>query len=176
MAMALMREGAQFSLAYQHVTLTGDTMVDKRVSFDFEVEFSNGGGLQGQGFRLEIDDHEIKDGDMADDALAAYIVRDLRPPRVGKVIILNKRVFEEQHKRGSRTETPAAASTDTGSNFVDLSHPVHPVLLGAGVPIVEHLTNLAALPVDGSRFFAVPPKISAMGTFPIRAHAVLDRR
>jgi kynurenine formamidase len=36
------------------------------------------------------------------------------------------------------------------------------------------MTNLAALPDDGFRFFAVPPKISGMGTFPVRAHAILN--
>jgi kynurenine formamidase len=53
------------------------------------------------------------------------------------------------------------------------SRPVHSVLLEAGIPIVEHLTNLSALPTEGFRFFAVPPKIAAMGTFPVRAHALL---
>jgi kynurenine formamidase len=53
----------------------------------------------------------------------------------------------------------------------DGTRPVHTVLLGAGIPIVEHLTNLSALPLDGFRFSAVPPKIAAMGTFPVRAHA-----
>jgi len=51
--------------------------------------------------------------------------------------------------------------------------PVHTTLLGAGVPIVEHLTNLEALPRDGFTFTAVPPKIAGMGTFTVRAHAVL---
>jgi arylformamidase len=51
--------------------------------------------------------------------------------------------------------------------------PVHTALLGAGIPIVEHLTNLAALPRDGFLFTAVPPKIAGMGTFTVRAHAAL---
>ena len=37
----------------------------------------------------------------------------------------------------------------------------------------EHLTNLEALPHDGFTFTAVPPKIAGMGTFTVRAHAVL---
>jgi kynurenine formamidase len=53
------------------------------------------------------------------------------------------------------------------------SRPVHTVLLGADIPICEHLTNLAALPVCGFRFSAVPPKVMGMGTFPVRAHAIL---
>ena len=51
--------------------------------------------------------------------------------------------------------------------------PVHTILLGAGVLIVEHLTNLAALPESGFRFTAAPPKIAGMGTFPVRAYATI---
>ena len=53
----------------------------------------------------------------------------------------------------------------------DGTRPVHSALLGAGIPIVEHLCNLAALPDRGSRFFAVPVKVKGMGTFPVRAFA-----
>jgi arylformamidase len=54
------------------------------------------------------------------------------------------------------------------------SRPVHSVLLAAGIPIVEHMTNLSALPSEGFRFSAVPPKVMTMGTFPVRAHARLQ--
>jgi arylformamidase len=49
--------------------------------------------------------------------------------------------------------------------------PVHTELLAAGIPIVEHLTNLGELPVQGARFTAVPPKIAGLGTFTVRAFA-----
>lgn len=65
-----------------------------RVVFDFEIDFSNGGGLQGQGFRLDIEGDGI-----ADEALADYIVRDMRLLMVGEVRIRNKRIIEEAHKR-----------------------------------------------------------------------------
>jgi kynurenine formamidase len=55
----------------------------------------------------------------------------------------------------------------------DGSRPAHTILLGAGVAIVEHMTNLAALPDAGFRFFAVPPKVKGMGSFPVRAFALL---
>ena len=51
------------------------------------------------------------------------------------------------------------------------SRPVHTFLLGAGVLICEHMTNLAVLPETGFAFTAVPPKIAGMGTFPVRAFA-----
>lgn len=297
-------------------------MSDKRVSFDFEIDFANGGGLQGQGFRLDIDGEGIPD-----EALAAYLIRDMRLLMVGAVRILNKRIIEEPHKRaasgpeaaGSRmryvelshviesgmitykglpaplicdhlsfaasravyapgtefqisrfemvantgtyldtpyhrypggadlsqvplegvswlpatvihlggfqgraiewmslaasdlrdravlvhtgwdahwrtdqyfeghpflTEQAAVFLRDQGVRLVGidsmniddtsaLTRPVHTVLLGAGIPIVEHLTNLAALPAEGAHFFATPPRIKAAGTFPVRAHAIL---
>ena len=54
------------------------------------------------------------------------------------------------------------------------TRPVHTTLLGAGIPIVEHMTALERLPDQGFRFFAVPPKVKGMGTFPVRAHAVIE--
>lgn len=300
-------------------------MVDKRVCFDFEVDFSNGGGIQGQDFRLDIEDDSV-----GDDALAAHIIRDLRLLMVAEVRILNKRIIEERHKRTNQPAEIDGPRDGTG-RFVDLSHtiesgmvtykglpapvicdylsreesrnvyaqgtefqigridmvantgtyidspfhryedghdlaglaidriaevpgvvvrvegatgraldwhhfapvecrgravlvntgwdrhwrtecyydghpfltekaalylrdqgaalvgidslniddtsfgtrPVHSVLLGAGIPIVEHMTGLGELPVDGFRFSAVPPGVVAMGTFPVRAYARL---
>jgi kynurenine formamidase len=54
------------------------------------------------------------------------------------------------------------------------ARPVHTILLGAGVLICEHLTNLGALPDSGFRFSAVPPKVAGMGTFPVRAFAEIS--
>jgi kynurenine formamidase len=50
---------------------------------------------------------------------------------------------------------------------------VHTILLGAGIPIGEHLTHLTDLPASGFTFHAAPPRIAGMGTFPVRAYAVL---
>ncbi len=302
-------------------------MNDKRVCFDFEVAFSNGGGIQGQGFRLDIDGDDIDD-----DVLAACIIRDMRLLMVDTVRILDKRIIAERHKRAAAVVDAPADTPTAQARIVDLSHtiehgmvtykglpaplicdhlsreqsrahydagtefqigridmvantgtyidmpfhryadghdlsglplarvahvpavvvrvlgaqsraidwhhfapvecrghavlvhtgwdrhwrtdryfeghphlteqaavhlrdqgaalvgidsfniddttggtrPVHSVLLGAGIPIVEHLTGLDALPVSGFRFSAVPPKIRGMGTFPVRAHAHLD--
>ncbi|HJU38415.1 MAG TPA: cyclase family protein [Tahibacter sp.] len=295
---------------------------DRRVQFDFEIDFSNGGGIQGQGFRLDIDGDDIDD-----DALAAYIVRDLRLLMVGAVRILNKTILHERHKRAAapageageparivdlahtiehgmityrglpapivcdflsreksralyaegtefqighiamcantgtyvdvpfhryadgedladvgvarlanlpgvvvrvtgmagraidreafmasdvagkavlvhtgwaahwRTDryfeghpflTAAAAQylADAGAALVGIDsfniddtsggeRPVHTILLGAGIPIVEHLRGLEALPESGFRFTAAPPKVRGMGTFTVRAFAVV---
>lgn len=51
--------------------------------------------------------------------------------------------------------------------------PVHTVLLGNEIPIIEHMTNLDKLPGSGFTFTAVPPKIEGAGTFTVRAFATL---
>ena len=56
----------------------------------------------------------------------------------------------------------------------DGTRPAHTTLLGAGIAIVEHMTNLAALPAAGFRFFAVPPKVKGIGSFPVRAFARVE--
>jgi kynurenine formamidase len=59
-------------------------------------------------------------------------------------------------------------------DMADLVRPAHTGLLGAGIPIVEHLRGLDRLPADGFRFHAVPPPVVGMGSFPVRAYAVVD--
>lgn len=299
-------------------------MTERRACFDFEIEFANGGALQGQDFRLDISGDDVDD-----ETLAAAIIADLRLLMVGRVAILNKRIIEEPHKRsaarsaqpgevlridlshviesgmitykglpaplicdhlsraasrrhydagtefqidriemvgntgtyldtpfhrfadgedlaelsldkvsdcpgivvrvtGARdraidwtmfaavdvrdkavlvhtgwdrhwrtdqyfedhphlTERAAIHLRDRGARLVGIdsfnidatdggTRPVHSVLLAAGIPIVEHLRGLDALPAEGFRFWAVPPKFSKAGTFPVRAHAILRGR
>lgn len=103
-------------------------MSDKRVKFDFEIDFSNGGGIQGQDFRLDIDGN-----DMDDRALADYIVRDMRLLMVGGVRILNKQIITEPHKRTN------GAALDRGETLVDCSHVVEDGLVtykGLPAPII----------------------------------------
>ena len=70
-----------------------------------------------------------------------------------------------------------AALVGIDSNNIDdtrvRARPVHTRLLGADIPICEHMTGLGSLPDAGFRFAAVPPKVRGMGTFPVRAYAVL---
>lgn len=303
--------------------MANDQHGERRVEFDFTVTFSNGGGLQGEGFRLDIPSDDI-----ADDELANYLIRDLRLLMVRNIRINNKRIIVEPHKRGTATTTGA---TLTSQHHIDLSHtvedgmitykglpapiicdylsraqsranyaegtefqigkielvantgtyldspfhryaeghdlseldlasladldavlvrltgsaeraisrtafgavdvrgravlahtgwdhhwrtdkyfeghpfltedaasylrdagavlvgidsyniddtadlrrPAHSILLGAGIPIVEHLRGLEQLPTEGFRFTAVPVKVKGMGTFPVRAYATL---
>jgi arylformamidase len=82
------------------------------------------------------------------------------------------------------TEEAAMYLRDRGAALVGIdSHniddtrtrrrPVHSVLLKAGILIVEHMCNLDKLPSQGFRFNAVPPKFKGVGTFPVRAYAVV---
>jgi kynurenine formamidase len=70
-----------------------------------------------------------------------------------------------------------AARVGIDSNNIDdtrvRARPVHTALLGAGIPICEHMTGLGQLPDTGFRFSAVPPKVRGMGTFPVRPYALL---
>ena len=56
-------------------------------------------------------------------------------------------------------------------DITDGRRPVHTALLGAGIPIVEHLRGLSQLPLAGFQFSAVPVKVKGLGTFPVRAYA-----
>lgn len=56
----------------------------------------------------------------------------------------------------------------------DGTRPAHTGLLAAGIPVVEHLRGLEQLPPQGFRFHAAPPAVEGMGTFPVRAYALLD--
>jgi kynurenine formamidase len=80
------------------------------------------------------------------------------------------------------TEAAARLLAERGARLVGIdSHniddtrararPVHAILLGAGILICEHMTNLAALPDEGFAFTAAAPRIAGMGTFPVRAFA-----
>lgn len=83
------------------------------------------------------------------------------------------------------TEGAARALRDHGAKLVGIDslniddttdgrRPVHSTLLAADIPIVEHLTNLAHVPDAGVRFSAVPAKVKAFGTFPVRAFARVE--
>lgn len=83
--------------------------MNQRVQFDFEIDFSNGGSIQGRDFRLDIASDDISDRELAD-----HLVADLRLLMVGAIRIHNKRIIAEAHKR-----KPGDASA---SRYVDLSH------------------------------------------------------
>lgn len=83
------------------------------------------------------------------------------------------------------TKAAAEALVDAGAAMVgidainaddmnDATRPAHSMLLGAGVLIVENLVNLGELPDEGFRFTAAPVKVEGLGSFPVRAFAVIE--
>ena len=108
----------------------------KRVKFDFEINFTNGGGIQGQDFRLDIDGDDIEDKVLAD-----YIVKDMQLLMVGEVRILNKEIITEAHKR-----QPINSPID--SAYIDLSHVIYDGLVtykGLPAPIMcDYLSREAS--------------------------------
>jgi arylformamidase len=94
----------------------------------------------------------------------------------------------EQYYEGHPFLTKDAAEylVEAGAAFVgvdtyniddttDGTRPVHTILLGNQIPICEHMCGFDQLPDSGLRFHAAPVKVKAMGTFPVRAYAVLDK-
>ena len=106
-----------------------------RVQFDFEIDFTNGGGLRGHGFRLDIAGDEIGDRELAD-----RLVADLRLLMVGAVRIRGKRILVEPHQR--------AAYAGQSGDLVDLSHAIaHGTVSHRGLPapvICDYLSRAAS--------------------------------
>ena len=55
----------------------------------------------------------------------------------------------------------------------DPTRPAHTRLLEAGILILEHLAGLDALPARGARLHAAPPAWKGVGTWPVRAYALV---
>ncbi len=110
--------------------------MDKRVKFDFEIDFTNGGGIQGQDFRLDIAGDDISDRELAD-----YIVQDMRLLMAGQVRILNKEIITEAHKRRPIDSPP-------DPSCIDLSHVIYDGLItykGLPAPIIcDYLSREAS--------------------------------
>jgi arylformamidase len=82
------------------------------------------------------------------------------------------------------TRAAAERLVERGASFVgidslniddtrDGSRPAHTILLGAKIPIAEHLTNLESLPPSGFRLHCVPAPVHGIGSFPVRAYAIV---
>lgn len=111
--------------------MSSEQALEKRVQFDFTVTFANGGGLRGEGFRLDIPGDDIGDNE-----LASYLIRDLRLLMAQSVAITNKRIIAEPHKRG---DIQIPASETAGRQHLDLSHTIEDGMItykGLPAPII----------------------------------------
>lgn len=80
--------------------------MQKRVKFDFEIDFVNGGGLQGYSFRLDI-----PSGTNTDENLIAYILAYLRLLTVKRVRIWNMEILEDAAHPLYALDVPFASTT-----------------------------------------------------------------
>jgi kynurenine formamidase len=115
------------------------TLPEHRVELDFEITFRNGGGLQGQGFRLDI-----PGGDITDEAAGALLVRELGLLMVDQVRITARRILVEPHRR--RIAGPDAVPL--ADRLVELSHRIRDGLVtypGLPAPVItDHLSRDAS--------------------------------
>ncbi|SDS79068.1 cyclase family protein [Microbacterium paraoxydans] len=112
-----------------------------RAHFDFAITFANGGGLQGQGFRLDLPTR-----DMTVEEISGLLVSHLGLALVGEVELRDLQIVAEPH-RGSRG-VAAPARGDRTERVVDLSHPIaEGMVTYPGLPaptITPHLTRAAS--------------------------------
>ena len=94
--------------------------MEHRVEFDFDIRFSNGGGLVGEGFRLDIEGEDVSDAWVAD-----AIVRDLPVLMVESVTITQRRIIAEAHKRppaAGEARDQCRPDSRRTTRRIDLSH------------------------------------------------------
>ncbi|WP_327252838.1 hypothetical protein [Streptomyces sp. NBC_01244] len=140
---------------------------ERRVDFDAEIVFSNGGALQMQGFRLDIPGDDITDGELGE-----LIVRHLGLLMVGSVKITRRELLREPHK-GSRNTGP----TGSGRTTTDLTGPATraawPTGPGGAAP---GLAGLVDLPVVLVRLLGAGAPVAdrlALAPFDLAGHAVV---
>lgn len=112
---------------------------EHRVELDFDLTFRNGGGLQGQGFRLDIPGDDI-----TDEEAASLLVRELGVPMVDQVRVTARRILVEPHRRRAGD----ASTGEVGGRLVELSHTLRDGLVtypGLPAPVItDHLGRTAS--------------------------------
>lgn len=118
---------------------------------------------------------ELSEDELSDTANKAVLIRTDHSDKFGTAEYL----VDHPHLTTRSAELLVAAGVAcVGIDTLNIDgtkdghRPIHTTLLGANIPIIEHLTNLAAVPSGGPfTFTAVPPKIEGAGTFTVRAFA-----
>ncbi|MEV4777340.1 cyclase family protein [Microbacterium sp. LWH12-1.2] len=109
-----------------------------RAHFDFSISFANGGGISGEGFRLDL-----PHADMTDAEVSRLLVRHLGLALVSEVVLRDLRIVEEPHRGSRGVETDAG--TDVAERIIDCSHPIEAGLVtypGLPAPTIHaHLTR-----------------------------------
>ncbi len=123
--------------------------------------------------RLGIDANALATYDVRGKAVLLHTGDDARfgtPEYVEDAHFLTRDGAEHLIGQGAALVGIDAANID---DMTDGTRPAHTLLLGAGLPIVEHLTKLDEVPPTGATFTATPPRIAGLATFPVRAFATI---
>lgn len=115
----------------------------------------------------------LPDGDLAGHAVLVRTGGDAlwgQPAYAEQTTYLSAEAAEELAERRPALVGIDAVNVD---DLSDLRRPAHTALLGAEVLVLEHLTRLTMLPTRGARLHAAPPRWQSVGTWPVRAYAVL---
>lgn len=121
--------------------MTTDARIEHRAHFDFSISFANGGGITGDGFRIDLPRPEMTEAE-----IGALLVHHLGLALVSDVQLRGLRIVEEPHRgsRGVAAEAPPATRT----RVIDLSHPIEAGLVtypGLPAPVITpHLTREAS--------------------------------
>jgi arylformamidase len=90
-----------------------------RAELDFEISFSNGGGLRGEGFRIDI-----AGPGLTEDEVAAALIADLGLLMADRVEIRRYQILSERHKRAAAPSRAVADASGAALHRADLSHPI----------------------------------------------------
>jgi arylformamidase len=115
-------------------------MPQYRAHFDAQVEFTNGGGLTAEGFRIDV-----PSGDVTESEVARLFVQHLGLALVGEVRLANFAIVEETHRGTRGIDAAEAGASVARPRLVELSHIIREGLVtypGLPVPIfTPHLTR-----------------------------------
>jgi arylformamidase len=121
-----------------------DELTQFRAELDFDINFSNGGSLHGEGFRIDIAGPAASDGE-----LGAALVRDLGLLMTAEVRISRRRIFPERHKRAGPAVPDSAVPDPGGLRRADLSHVIEDGMItvpGLPAPRIRAQSVSAMLP------------------------------
>ena len=90
-----------------------------RAELDFEITFSNGGSLRGEGFRIDI-----AGSGPTEDELGAALIADLGLLMADRVEIRRYQILSERHKRAAPPPRAVPGTSGAALHRADLSHPI----------------------------------------------------
>jgi hypothetical protein len=149
-----------------------DAAAQYRAELDFEITFSNGGSLRGEGFRIDI-----AGPDVSEDDLGAALIADLGLLMADRVEIRRYQILSERHKRAAASPRAVPGTSGAVLHRADLSHPIEQGMVtipGLPAPRIMADSVSAQLPPGAYALSAVPPRVTGFGTFPVRAYATWE--